>query len=523
MGTFYFAVSTPLKMTKTHKVEVTIVNNSDYELHFKEDKFEHGRLADGANWSKVISSRQTVTTLCYERDWALSGCSGWVTYTTADNQSPICFSFSNPAAGENGIDVGHDNGIWDTMTSHYITVTRTVHQTKESCYYVRMKSTSGDTNKAVFEIYPLVLNHVYSENQYLDDVVETFNSVSPANSRRTYFKCLKDPTDIPGLLKSHFKGISVYGGHDFNRKFIFSHTDVGEGAKNGSIIIAEDLGEELQTTENTLPTLHPGWRHPCSSQACGSYMALGIQEDVDSESSEIQILDIRPVAANLGPTIIGRIDRPTGGTNGVGMTRERGELGRYIVAAINGNKIDFYRSAYSVLPPFHPFGDFECLTPDHKLEFPVSGAGLGLVTQKDGQIFLIALDADDSTENNTAYLFSVKLLQQKNEKGQFVTLQKINQIALPVDTVSDSVKLFGANIALLTPVIGPILVALLYALYNKFGVKRLSNSFRYGKGLFVSDSKTIEFFATDRNVAVFPPLLGLEKNFSIMTWTGRAP
>ena len=66
-------------------------------------------------------------------------------------------------------------------------------------------------------------------------------------------------------------------------------------------------------------------------------MAQGIQQTADGDQpSEIEILDIRNTAVNQRPTLLGVIDRPEAGTNGVGMTKMAGPDGKYLVAAVNG-------------------------------------------------------------------------------------------------------------------------------------------------------------------------------------------
>jgi hypothetical protein len=351
-------------MKKTHFVNVAIVNNTNFALNLKSDYFKDGQLDDGNSWPPTIAPGETpAVVVCRAKEGLdAEGCSGWVRYTV--DAVDVYFAFSNPGVGQNGIDIGADENVWNEMRPHYDFPINRVFQLKGatwlSCY---VESTSGLTNHAQYRFGLVDLSVITPANFTLENVRAVFKNIPTASSYRKYFKCDANPTGSMAFAFSHFKGISVHAG-----KYIFSHTNIAPPGlpeeKNGKIIIGDDLPEPGQAQiEGAFDTLHPGWPHPCSSQACGSFMALGIQQAASSpgsDVSEIEILDIRPTAVNQPPVLLGVIARPTIGVNGVGMTKEIGPDGKYIVAAVNGDNLTFYKSVSANLigegqaPSFEP-------------------------------------------------------------------------------------------------------------------------------------------------------------------------
>ena len=106
-------------LTKTHVINLVIVNNTADALTYADDYFQTGRLADNNAWPTTIKAGTTATAQCYESDFSPVGCSGWVKYSFDGYMYPVFFAFSNPSAGQNGIDLGSDTAVWDAMTSHY--------------------------------------------------------------------------------------------------------------------------------------------------------------------------------------------------------------------------------------------------------------------------------------------------------------------------------------------------------------------------------------------------------------------
>ncbi|MCQ3018591.1 hypothetical protein ABNM01_17370 [Pseudomonas syringae] len=494
-------------MSKSHVINVNIVNNSDFNLSFADDWFDTGRLAGDQSWPSSIAAHGSIVVQCCESDFSPVGCSGWVKYIVpSEGIRSVYFSFSNPSVGQNGIAAGNETSIWDSMTSHYgYPVSKAFDIDSHYWATVNLESTSGSVNNAQFQFNMILMNTISESNIQLKDVRSVFERIPTVPSYRKYYKCGDSPTGLPAIGFSHFKGISYY-----SNKLIFTHTNVIKRLtlKNGSIIVADCYsGGGQAETDITFPTYRSGWPHPCSSQACGSFMAMGIQEGPDepeSDSSVIQILDIRACAVNLPASLIGTIPRPTIGSNGVGMTKQVGADGKYIVAVTNGETLTIYRSISSSLLDANnkPTSSFkEILPPTY---FRESGAGIALVTQQDGKIFAITMNADDNTKNSKACLYELSI-------GEEVSIVYVTEVDLPILDMSESVTTLANNL---------FAVAALGLLFNEYGANLLNSSFRWGKGLAITSSDSIELYASDRNVLPLSslPIFGSDKDFSVVVW-----
>ncbi|GGY86039.1 hypothetical protein ACFFTM_16805 [Pseudoduganella plicata] len=255
----------------------------------------------------------------------------------------------------------------------------------------------------------------------MHDVLRAFHAVSDTGTL-SYYACPVDPTSTDGLIRSHFKGIASFAG-----KLIFTHTNLAGDGAFGKYLIADKPDAGAQgTVDATFETQPEGWCHPCSAQACGSFMAMGIQEAEDSSSSLIQICDLQNTQDKQRMVVLSSF-AVDGGINGVGMTREVGPDGRYLVAGVNGNSLTLYRSASSTLLP----GQIDFAPVYHTYQFAESGAGLALVTQTDGRIFLFTLNADDDGAHNEMCLYSIDL-------AAGIPLSKLAQRAMTVPGVSQS-------------------------------------------------------------------------------------
>ena len=105
-------------MVKEHNNLVKIYNGpNSSDMTYKGDWFDSGRVADGYSWPETIKPDEQSDVLCYEKDWALTGCSGYVTYRMFDTD--ITIAFSNPDVGTNKLGVGtNGKGVWDNMENH---------------------------------------------------------------------------------------------------------------------------------------------------------------------------------------------------------------------------------------------------------------------------------------------------------------------------------------------------------------------------------------------------------------------
>lgn len=311
---------------------------------------------------------------------------------------------------------------------------------------------------------------------------------------------------MPGRPHHHWRtdSLSLQGHRIIRGELIFTHTNLaGEGAF-GKYLIADGLDAGAQgTVDATYETQPEGWCHPCSAQACGSFMAMGIQQAEDSDTSVIQICDLQNTQDNQRMVVLGGF-AVNGGINGVGMTRESGPDGRYLVAGVNGNSLTLYRSASNALLP----GEIDFSPVYHTCKFAESGAGLALVTQTDGRIFLFTLNADDDGANNTICLYSIDL-------AAGIPLSKLAHRSMTVPGVSQSLTdLLSYMLNNQTP-LGNAIILLLWAVAEPF----MNSSFRWGKGLAITSPDSVTVYASDRNVLPLSHATPTRQDFSLVAWS----
>lgn len=333
-------------------------------------------------------------------------------------------------------------------------------------------------------------------NPCLKNVLNVFNGIDRKNGNRTYYDAqhIKDYSAI-----SHFKGVGAYGG-----KLIFTHTNVATSGNQGIYLIGDEIDNDID--ENYEIDHTPAWGHPGGAQVCGKYMAMALQKAVhDNETSEIQIYDVSDTANNQPMQLINTIpkDNPI---NGVGMTKENGDDGRYIVMAGDDKNLSFFRSKSSSLTSDTEFTLLEtsCMDPLH-----YGGAGFALVTQEDGELFFLTMHASDG-EESTMNLYHLTIDDDKYAKVNHIgkeLVMKMPDISSPVRNVSSTCDSLGSAshwICEKTKITEPV----------------LNSSFRWGKGLKVTSSTDIEIYATDRNVLPNPTSPG--KNLGVVTWKGSS-
>lgn len=334
-------------------------------------------------------------------------------------------------------------------------------------------------------------------NPEMHDVLKAFHAVS-ATGTRSYYACPVYPTCTDGLVYSHFKGIA-----SFADKLIFTHTNLAVGAAHGKYLIADKPGMGGQgTVDATFDTQPEAWLHPCSTQACGSFMAMGIQQAEDSDTSEIQICDLQNTLDNLPMIVLGSF-AVEGGINGVGMTREAGPDGRYIVAGVNGNSLTLYRSSGSTLLS----GEIVFTPVYHTSSFAESGAGLALVTQTDGRLFMFTLNADNDGANNEMCLYSIDLDAE-------IPLSKVAHRAMAVPGVSQSLTDVLSYLLNNQTPLGNAVILTLWAIAEIF----MNSSFRWGKGLAITSPDAVTVYASDRNVLPLSHATPTRQDFSLVAW-----
>ena len=104
-------------MVKVHNVLVKISNKSGFDMTYKDDLYDSGRVANGYSWPKSIPNGDHQDVLSYEKDNSWAGCSGYVTYDMGGVD--VTVAFSNPSSGSNKLGVGtNGKGVWDGMNNH---------------------------------------------------------------------------------------------------------------------------------------------------------------------------------------------------------------------------------------------------------------------------------------------------------------------------------------------------------------------------------------------------------------------
>ncbi|MEO6825246.1 MAG: hypothetical protein ABI167_11110 [Nitrosospira sp.] len=366
-------------------------------------------------------------------------------------------------------------------------------------------------------------------NIEMNNVVDAFNRISPNGTRVFYETYHEYPTTSSAeLAKSHFKGIAAY-----KNQLIFTHTNllplIHSDFNPGKILIANKQTSGDQASISAIydtNLYHYGWSHPCSAQACGSYMAMGLQKTDDSTChGEIHILDLTPLDNGAQPvnvTTINSVNKSGDSTqriaiNGVAMTKEHGDDGKYIVAGVQGRLLTIYKSFKTVLDPTIKDEQFYVVGETIQ-NFPRSGAGLALITQTNGSIYLIALDTDDDKgSNNRIYLYQLTI-----NDSNVVCSPEIASIAMPVPGLSEAVRYAtGPALVAITAqdlVCGTFLNTFATGIQN---INILNTSFRWGKGFEITSPDDIKVYATDRNdltTSKFSWPVDTQKDFSLVTW-----
>ena len=91
-------------MVKQHTIKLVITNKTPFIMMFHSFWFDSGRVADHFSWPKIINKGEVHTIVCYERNWSMAGCSGYVQYNM--NGNIVTIAFSNPSVGSNKVGVG---------------------------------------------------------------------------------------------------------------------------------------------------------------------------------------------------------------------------------------------------------------------------------------------------------------------------------------------------------------------------------------------------------------------------------
>ncbi len=139
-------------MVKEHNIKLTINNESRFEMTKVGDWFDSGRLADTYNWPQTIAEGDKAVTLCYESDWSLAGCSGYVQYSM--NGTDVTIAFSNPAVGTNKLGVGtNGKSVYEGMSDGDYKQFSIRCKVGDSAVYFNCQCSGGDTNVATVTVH----------------------------------------------------------------------------------------------------------------------------------------------------------------------------------------------------------------------------------------------------------------------------------------------------------------------------------------------------------------------------------
>lgn len=102
-------------MTKTRKVRVLLINQSQWDMLYKNTQYTSGRAADGNDWTTVRRGEIGDFVSC-EGDNSQAGCTGCVTYDIGGTEVGIAFT-CHEVTNRLGVGVGGDTA-WNNMNEH---------------------------------------------------------------------------------------------------------------------------------------------------------------------------------------------------------------------------------------------------------------------------------------------------------------------------------------------------------------------------------------------------------------------
>jgi len=345
-------------------------------------------------------------------------------------------------------------------------------------------------------------------NIEMKDVQSVFSKFAGKYKRCSYI-IDRGPIAITAMAESHFKGISIYAG-----QLTLTHTNIGQGGGVGKIAIGPQPDFDKTINMGAPQDVSPSnLQHPCSSQACGKYMAMGLQKTADdSNSSQIQFYDLSPATdaawANRDIRLMGSLPWD-GGINGVALTKEHGTEGKYLLAGIQGTNLRIYRSQSSSLEQDGKLTAFDKLL-DTKT-FPESGCGLALVTQTNGDIYLVTMDGEPKETGISPNYISLYKLDLNSLIGYIDLSTRKDCLVTDVSPAVNIISTVGR--AILGPTIGPIMASMADGMLN--------SSFRWGKGLEITSPGSFRVFASDRNSFPWdrtPLVSSVDCDFSVCVW-----
>lgn len=293
-------------------------------------------------------------------------------------------------------------------------------------------------------------DYVGSWSARLANVETAFRAVPDTGALVKY----SAPTGFHFWLDHHFQGMSRY--RDFD---IFTH----DGDTQGWIALASRRKQSLYVDLINVPNTG-GRNHPGGCQVIGDYMVMGL-EHYDGKSSKGAVLFywLGCMTGTNAPRLLPPGIFPTGGAGAAAITDiDIGGDRRYLVAVYDDGAVQLFLSNGFMLD------NAQCaftslLQVPQRLD-PWGADNIALVTSQNNVPYLIALTGNDLGTENIAVLYSVDVVNKR-----LVLVGKPRQM-------------------------------------HTTGVLA-STGFRYGAGVRVIDSNTLQLFCCERNVVFAEPYL----------------
>ena len=281
-------------------------------------------------------------------------------------------------------------------------------------------------------------------NPHLTDIECVFSDVETSGKKIT----LRGEPRIPNMAESHVQGICENDAY-----YVLTHNNKGY-AKGHVLVISKD---DLKLVNKADVDVNH-YNHPGGCQRIGDYMVTGI-ENSDSNQSGIYLWSIAGDLGKLGPQIVATLaDRPGTGCGAAGIADFLLDgVQQWALAGLNDGSVDIYRSSGGSL------GDNSCtfsFSFTAKLRDEDKDAqSINLVTNDANFVYLVAFVSHGINYADHAVLYKVHLGDETFEFIKDLHVTTHHGGVIGVDGVH----------------------------------------FRWGAGLTIDDSSSLNFLATQRN------------------------
>lgn len=491
------------------QLDLKISNKTGLNLIFNRAEIFDGSDEVKIEWDSVIqpgsSTRVSLKPRAASDSTAITG---WVSYLLGE--TPIYLTFSNTPSSAVPVGLCMKEKFSDQDASAGPSGIKRFNLNEDRWLVAALRSSSGNKDVRSWDLTVRDVSTIIPANIEMRNVEVVFSSF-PDVSYRSYYTS-ESPCGASSSVWSHFKGIAFLDVGDpvFN-KVVFTHTNLGLPNGNGKHSIADPIpnGPDEGNVRAIFEFGEKQYHHPCPVQACGTFMVTATQPDADNGPSEIQVYDIRNAQVDQPITLLTKIPR-TQKSNGVAMTRRKGQNGSYVIAVSQGETLTVYESVDS-----QDENDANAIFPTNfttildNVPLPESGPGLALVTQTDGPLYLFAMN-DAPVEQLSLYRLDIDA-----NPPSFTRIGALKPLTLQGrNEANDWFLLWGDSYP--NPLYYPVFL----------GVKTQTNpdsSFRWGKGLRITSPDTIEVYASDRNVWPASSLWfrHYKKDFGIAKWSSN--